>query len=101
MAFKFEIPVSKNIYAAAKYATRMHEIIKSENDVSHKSIQNEPGSLKILRFGTQAICLESIVPQNVLEQHKLLPGNGEIIVILTKNNSIFPPNTCIDPVKSE
>ena len=76
----------------------MREIVKSENDVSHKSIRNEPGWLKI---GTQAMCLESIVPQNVLEQHNLLPGNGEIIVILTKNNSIFPPNTCIGPAKSE
>ena len=79
----------------------MREIVKIENDVSHKSLRNEPGWLKILRFGTQAICLDSIVPQNVLEQHKLLPGNGEIIVILTKNDSFFPPNTCIDPAKSE
>ena len=57
--------------------------------------------LKIIRFNTQAICLGSIVPQNVLKQHILLPDNGEIIIILTKNNSIFPPNTCINPAKSE
>ena len=64
-------------------------------------MQHEPVWLKKIRFGTQAICLESIVPQNVLMQHILLPDNGEIIDILKKNNSIFPPSTCIDPAKSE
>ena len=69
--------------------------------MSHKNIRNEPVWLKIIRFGMVMVCLESIVPQNVLKQHILLPDNGEVMVILTKNNSIFPPNTCINPAKSE
>ena len=67
--------------------------IKDWVKMSHKNIRNEPVALKIIRFGTQAIWyVLNIVPQNVLKQHILLP----VMVILTKNNSIFPPNTCIN-----
>ena len=56
--------------------------------MSHKNIRKEPVWFKIIRFGTQATYLES--NGNVLKQRSVLPDNGEIVVILTKNNSIFP-----------
>ena len=42
------------------------------------------------------VCLESIVPQNVLKQQILVADNDEVMVILTNNNLIFPPNSCIN-----
>ena len=50
-----------NNYAAAKFATRVREIVKNENE-PQKNITNEPVCLKIIRLGTQ---------RNVVIQRKL------------------------------
>ena len=69
----------------------MRDIVKSENEPQEL--------LEISQCGSKSLGLAprlhgmpwSILPQIVLEQHILLPDNGEVMVTLTKNNSIFPP----------